>query len=195
MSKRKKAYLIIGAYAAAAITWSGATAYIPVAGPLLADSAGLTLISILMAYSLAALYRIDVDIASLTAFATCVLGAIFGNVALKMLASLVPVFGSFVNAAITGTLHTTIGLGICKLYEEGRDLKTVSAREFRHILESCEEEAKTAQSEYDRAFASLSRADKERVRDLQKQMNHKDMTDSERDRIQAELGSIFGFSF
>lgn len=194
MSRKSKAYLIIGTYAAAAVVWSGATANIPVAGPLLADTSGLTLISILMAYSLAALYKIDLDTASLTAFATCVLGAIFGNVGLKMLASLVPIFGTFVNAAITGTLHTAIGLGICKLFEEGRDLNSVSSREFRRIVKECEEEAKTAKEKYDAAFSRLSREDQERVRKLQKRMKDKHMTDSDRDYIQNELGSIFGFS-
>lgn len=49
MSRKVKARLNIGVFAAAAMGWSGATAYIPVVGPALADTAGLTLISIGMA--------------------------------------------------------------------------------------------------------------------------------------------------
>lgn len=195
MTRKQKAYLIIGAYTTAAVVWSGATAYIPVAGPLLADTSGLTVISILMAYSLAALYRVDVDAATLAAFASCVLGAVFGNVGLKALASLVPVFGSMVNATITGTLHTAIGLGICKIFEDGRDLSSVSAKEFCRIVENCRKEAETAKAVYNAAYGRLSKEDQERVKRLQKQMKNPNMTDFERNRIQNELGSIFGFSF
>ena len=57
MTRTGKARLIIGTFAALAAAWSATTAAIPVAGPLLADTAGLTLLTVAMAYSLAALYE------------------------------------------------------------------------------------------------------------------------------------------
>ena len=195
MTTRGKASLIIGVYATAAIAWSGATAYIPIVGPGLFDTAGLTIISIAMAYSLAALYRIDLDTATIAAFGTCVLGAVFGNVGLKMLAGLVPILGSFVNAGITGTLHTAIGLGLCKIFESGRDLNTVSPKEFRRIIKSCEEEVEAEEKRYNAAYDKLSKRDQERIKALQRQLKRRDLSNSDRDRIQNEVGSIFGFSF
>lgn len=56
MKRKYKAAIIIGTFSMAAAAWSAATAAIPVAGPVLADTAGLTLISIGLAYSLSALY-------------------------------------------------------------------------------------------------------------------------------------------
>ncbi len=195
MTTRGKANLIIGVYAAAAIAWSSATAYIPIVGPGLFDTVGLTVISIAMAYSLAALYRVDMDMAAIAAFGTCVLGAVFGNVGLKILAGLVPVYGSFVNGGITGTLHTAIGLGLCKIFESGRELSGVSPRELRRMIKNCEEEAKAEKERYDAAYSRLPEESRRRIRELQKQLKRKDLTCAERDRIQNEVGSIFGFSF
>jgi hypothetical protein len=50
--------LIIGTFASLAAAWSAVTAVIPVAGPVLADTAGLTVLTIGMAYSLAVLYEV-----------------------------------------------------------------------------------------------------------------------------------------
>ena len=68
MNKKYKAAIIIGTFSTAAAAWSAATAAVPVIGPLLADTAGLTLITVALAYSLSALYGKNMDTASLNSF-------------------------------------------------------------------------------------------------------------------------------
>ena len=140
MNKKYKAAIIIGTFSTAAAAWSAATAAVPVIGPLLADTAGLTLITVALAYSLSALYGKNMDTASLTAFSAVVLGAIAGNLALKTGASLIPIFGSYFNAATTATLHAAIGWGIYKIYEDGTDLKDISKAYFQKYMERSETE-------------------------------------------------------
>ena len=57
LSFKAKKRLIIGVFSSVAAVWSGATAAVPVVGPLLADTAGLTVLTTAMAYSLSILYN------------------------------------------------------------------------------------------------------------------------------------------
>ena len=167
MTRKAKATLVIGICASAAAAWSAGTAAIPVAGPLLADTAGLTAISVAMAYLLCVVYDKSVDVAYLASFATIVIGRILGEVGLKILASFVPFFGSYVNAGITAVLHTAIGLVICELFEEGRDLNSISRKEFSSKVKDKKAEAETERNRYDEMFKSLSPTDQKRIMELQ----------------------------
>lgn len=195
MTKKGKARIVIGVFAGAAMAWSAATAYIPVLGPALADTAGLTLISVGMAYALATLYGKDLDTAKLTAFFTVVLGAIGGNLGLKMFFSLVPFFGSAVNASITGILHTAIGLVICEIFEEGKNLTDISGEEFKSMIERKKTEAEDEKKRYEEVFNSLTPNERKKVKDLQKRLKNNNISDSEWNQINKEIESIFGFAF
>ena len=63
------------------------------------------------------------------------------------------------------------------------------------MIKNCEEEAKAEKERYDAAYSRLPEESRRRIRELQKQLKRKDLTCAERDRIQNEVGSIFGFSF
>ena len=202
MTKKGKARLIIGIFAASAAAWSAGTATVPVVGPVLADTPGLTFLSIGMAYALSALYDKSISTAGLMAFSTVVLGAILGNLGLKIAASLLSIFGSGVNATITAILHTAIGLVICEIYDEGKNLDDISISDFRERIKSKKREAEEEKKRYDEAFAALSPEKQERVKELQERLKElqkrskkENISDSEFDEINNEISNIFGFDF
>jgi len=100
LDKLQKAHIIIHSFAVGSAAWSGVWAWVPVAGSLLADSLGLTLLTIGMTQSLAALFEKKLEETALWSFGTIVLGGVFGTALLKAGLSLVPIFGSAVNATI-----------------------------------------------------------------------------------------------
>ena len=191
MKRKYKAAIIIGTFSMAAAAWSAATAAIPVAGPVLADTAGLTLISIGLAYSLSALYDKSMDTASLMAFSSVVLGAVMGNWALKVGASLIPILGSFFNSATTATLHAAIGWGIYKIYEDGKELKDISKKEFRQYMENSKSEAEESIEWYKEMCNKLSEEDKKMLKTLQKKLKSKVLSAEERDHITRQLEVLF----
>lgn len=191
MEKKYKAAIIIGTFSTAAAAWSAATAAIPIMGPVLADTAGLTLITIGLAYSLSALYGKNMDTASLTAFASVVLGAIMGNLALKAGASLIPVFGSYFNATTTATLHAAIGWGIYKIYEEDKDLKDISKKDFRKYMERSKAEAEENIEWYHEMCSKLSEEDRKTLKVLQKKLTDKNLSIRERENIDNQLEALF----
>lgn len=191
MEKKYKAAVIIGTFSTAAAAWSAATAAIPIAGPALADTTGLTLISIGLAYSLSALYGKRMDTASLMAFSSVVLGAVMGNLALKVGVSLIPIFGSYFNAATTATLHAAIGWGIYKIYEEDRELKDISRNEFKKYMEGSMREAEDNVEWYEAKCSRLSEDNKKTLKNLQKKLKNKNLSMQERDDIDRKLEEIF----
>lgn len=191
MNKKYKAAIIIGTFSTAAAAWSAATAAVPVIGPLLADTTGLTLITIALAYSLSALYGKNLDTASLTAFAAVVLGAIAGNLALKAGASLIPIFGSYFNAATTATLHAAIGWGIYKIYEDGKDLKDISKTDFQKYMERSKTEAEASIRWYEEIYSKLSDEDKKTLKALQRKLKNKNLSMEERDNIDRQVEALF----
>ncbi|MDR2728382.1 MAG: hypothetical protein LBB56_04560 [Chitinispirillales bacterium] len=182
--------IAIGIFSTAAATWSAATAAVPVVGPVLADTAGLTLISIGMAYSLSAIYKKNIATGSLAAFTTVVLGAVFGTAGLKAAASLIPIFGSGVNAAITATLHAATGWAICKVYDSGGELSDITIKDIK----ACKNKAKEELANYQKAFNNLSPQHQNEINELQKKLRNKDLSAAERDRIDRRIYEIFGMN-
>lgn len=78
LTQKSRANIIIHSYAVGAATWSALTAAIPVVGPGLGDTAGLTAITIAMTYSLAALFGKKLEEGAMWSFGAVVLGAVFG---------------------------------------------------------------------------------------------------------------------
>jgi uncharacterized protein (DUF697 family) len=192
MTTKSKSIIIIGLFSTAAAAWSGATALIPIAGPVLADTAGLTAISIAMAYSLSALYKKSLDTATLVSFSTVVLGTIFGTLALKAGASLIPLFGSWFNAATTATLHAAIGWAICKIYDDGKDLHNVSRKDLKRYIKDSKVEAEEQLLNYRQIYDNLSPEQQIEVKLLQKQIENKDISIDERTEINKRIEAIFG---
>ncbi|MCW5206063.1 hypothetical protein VU08_03900 [Desulfobulbus sp. F5] len=191
MTRTGKARLIIGTFASLAATWSAATAAIPVIGPVLADTAGLTVLTVAMAYSLAALYDKTMDSASLYAFASVAVGAIAGQLALKVCASIIPIFGSYFNASVTFILHGAIGWALCEIFESGRTPVDCSTEELKELFKRNKGKAEEEKKRYDAAMASLPQDARQKVKDLQSKIKDKKLSDFERNELMKEITSIF----
>ncbi len=140
---------------------------------------------------MSALYGKNLDTASLTAFAAVVLGAIAGNLALKAGASLIPIFGSYFNAATTATLHAAIGWGIYKIYEDGKDLKDISKTDFQKCMERSKTEAEASIRWYEEIYSKLSDEDKKTLKALQRKLKNKNLSMEERDNIDRQVEALF----
>lgn len=131
------------------------------------------------------------DTASLTAFAAVVLGVIAGNLALKAGASLIPIFGSYFNAATTATLHAAIGWGIYKIYEDGKELKDISKADFRKYMERSKTEAEENIRWYEEMCSKLNDEDKETLKTLQRKLKNKNLSIAERENIDQQIEALF----
>ena len=191
LSFKAKKRLIIGGFASVAATWSGATACIPVVGPVLADTAGLTVLTTAMAYSLSILYNKQIGIASLAAFASVAVGAALGQLALKAGASLIPIFGSYFNASVTFVLHAATGWALCEIFDSGRNLESISSEEIRMIIRRNREKAKEEKARFDSAMNQLSSTDREEVKRLMKQMDNKELSEYQHTEIMNKIIAIF----
>lgn len=187
LSFKAKKRLIIGSFATVAAGWSGATALIPVAGPLLADTAGLTVLTTAMAYSLSILYNKHVSIATLAAFSTVAISAVLGQLALKAGASLIPVWGSYFNATVTFILHAATGWALCEIFETGKDIDTITVAEMKALIAKNKSKAEDEKKRFDRAMDQLPVNDRSEIRKLMKQMKNKELSASEQTSEQTEI--------
>lgn len=191
LSFKAKKRLVIGSFASVAAGWSGATALIPVAGPFLADTAGLTVLTTAMAYSLSILYDKHVSIATLAAFSTVAISAALGQLALKVGASLIPIWGSFFNASVTFILHAATGWGLCEIFESGRNIDTITVAEMKDIIAKNKSKAEDEKERFDRAMNQLPANDKNEIKKLMKKMKNKELSESEQIEIMNKIISIF----
>ena len=191
LSKKGKARLIIGTFASLAAAWSAVTAIIPIIGPLLADTAGLTLLTIGMAYSLAVLYDKSLDSASLAAFASVAIGFIAGQLALKMGASLIPIFSSYFNASVTFVLHGAIGWGLCEIFEKGKVPGDFSKEELKQIFRSNKDKAKEEKERYEKAMNALPSDGTRKVKSLRRKLCDRNLSNEERDAIVEQIADVF----
>ena len=190
-NRKSTAAIIIGTFASLAAAWSGATAYIPVAGPLLADTAGLTLLTVAMAYSLSALYKRDMTTASLTAFGSVAVGFIAGSLVLRVGASLIPIWGSGVNATTTFVLHAAIGWALVEVFEAGKSIDDLSASEWMELFKNNKEKAKREKEKYEAALEKLPDSVASKVESLKKKLGNRRLSDFERDEIIRKIVAIF----
>lgn len=191
LSFKAKKRLIIGAFASVAAGWSGATALIPITGPLLADTAGLTILTTAMAYSLSILYNKQIGIASLAAFASVAIGATLGQLALKVGASLLPIFGSYFNASVTFILHASIGWTLCEIFDSGRNLDEISSVEIKEIIRRNKEKSEKEKEKFDSAMNQISYSDKQEVQQLMKKLKNKKLTEYQYSQIMNDIIAIF----
>lgn len=191
LSFKAKKRLIIGSFATVAAGWSGATALIPVAGPLLADTAGLTVLTTAMAYSLAILYDKHVSVATLAAFSTVAISAVLGQLALKAGASLIPIWGSYFNATVTFILHAATGWALCEIFETGKDIDTITVAEMKALIAKNKSKAEAEKIKFDKAMNQLPVTDRNEIGKLMKQMKNKKLSVSEQTEIMNRIISIF----
>lgn len=190
LDKTAKGHIIIHSFAVAAAVWSGAWALVPVAGPVLADTAGLTAITVAMTYSLARLFGKEIEESGIWTFASVVLGFALGNSLLKAAASLIPVFGSAVNATITLALHEAIGWGLFLIFEEGGDPTRLSKEELKSYVDKGKSKAEKEKENYELMMSKLPLQERQRVEELQKKLGNKNVSVSEKEKIMGEIETI-----
>ena len=135
VSSRTKAHIIIHSCAVASAAWAAAWALVPVAGPLLADTAGLTAITVAMVLALSGLHERRLAQQAVWTTVATTLGFTLGNAAVKAFASLIPIFGSGVNATITFALTEGIGWGLNFVFEEDLDPTTLTRDQLKSYVE------------------------------------------------------------
>lgn len=191
LSFNAKKRLVIGSFATAAALWSGFTAAIPVAGPVLADTAGLTALTASMAYTISILYGKKADTATLAAFSAVALGFILGNLLLKVGASLIPIFGSYYNAGSTFVLHAATGWALCEIYDSGKDPSDFSKQELKELMKKNRRKAEEEKESWERAMDKLPSSDRSRIKNLMKQLKEKSLSDDKKTEIVKEISDIF----
>jgi len=191
LDRLTKVNIIIHSFAAAAAAWSGAWAMAPVVGPVLADTVGLTFITVAMAGSLSALFGKNLDQANLWSFGSVALGWAAGNAILKAAWSLIPIYGSAVNATITFGLHEAIGWGLYLIFEEGGDPTKMSLNEIKDYVTRGKEEANKQREKYDALRSKLSPSDRKEVEGLEKKLADRELSQSEQDDILKRIENIF----
>jgi uncharacterized protein (DUF697 family) len=192
LNRVQKAHLIIHTCAAGAAAWSAMWAYVPVVGPLLADSFGLTCITVAMTGALAMLFDKKPETSAVWSFATVVLGGIFGSVLLKAAWSLVPIYGSGVNATITFGLHEATGWGLFLIFNEGGDLPK-TREEWKTMMERGKSKAadeKDSEYSYKNMMSKLPEEERRRIEVLQAKLTQKDITEEQTNAVLAEIEAI-----
>jgi uncharacterized protein (DUF697 family) len=163
---------------------------IPLLGPAIGDTAGLTAITIAMTLSLAKLYGKEVAEGALFAFAAVVAGTVLGGMGAKLLASLLPGAGSAANAAITFGLHEATGWAFYRIFEEGKEPWNLSAAEIKaHIIKG-KDIAEKEKDSYDEIIKNLPDDKRNEIEALQKSLGKKSLTNSEREEIMDKISTI-----
>ena len=190
LSTKQKAGLIIHSYATGAAAWSAATAFIPVAGPLLGDTAGLTAITIAMTYSLARLFNRDLEESAMWSFGTVVIGMVFGSVLLKSLASLIPILGSGVNASITFALHEATGWALFMIFDAGLDPTKLGREELKGFIEKGKDVAAIEKASYEKTMSQLPDNIRNEVVRLQRKMGESDTDEVGKANIMRKIEAL-----
>ncbi|MBQ5981784.1 MAG: hypothetical protein IJL54_06410 [Prevotella sp.] len=186
-----KKLITIGTFATVAAGWSAVNAALPVVGPLLADTAGLTLLTIAMAYSLTLLYDKSPEKATLAAFVSVAVGAVVGNLALKCGASLIPIFGSYYNATSTFLIHSATGWALCEIYESGKSPSDLSSSEIRTIIKNNKRKAEEEEKNYEDLKKNLSESDKEKEKNLREKLKDNFLSLEEKTKIFDEIIALY----
>lgn len=191
LERKTKAGIIIHGFAVSAATVAGGFGFIPILGPVVGDTTALTAITIAMTYSLAALFEKKLETGLMFSYGAVVVGAVFGTSLLKAGVSLIPFFGSGINATITFALHEAIGWGLYLIFEAGGDPTTMSREEFVSYLDKGKIIAKEVSENYNKLLESLPKEARLEIEQLQKQMTDKNLSEEKRSEIAKKIVNIF----
>jgi small GTP-binding protein len=134
-SKKKKAQAIIHSHSVAAGMTSAAVGLVPILGPVTADSAALVIITARMCHSLSTdVFEIESRENTWKSLLWGGAQFIAGATGIKVLASLIPVYGSSVNAAVSVATVETIGWAVYHLLKEGADPEDISIDDIKRSV-------------------------------------------------------------
>lgn len=193
MEKKYKftSLVIIGAFSFLAAAWAAATAVVPIIGPALADTAGLTLLTVAMAYSLCVLSGQNKVANNVMSFAPVALSFITANLALKAFASLFPVFGSYYSACSTFIIQAALGWGIVKILEAGADPIGVTREDLLQIIIKQVPRAKLQREPYELLLTNLPDDAKSEIEALEKKLASFFVSKKKKKEVMDQISSIF----
>lgn len=110
--------------------------------------------------------------------------------ALKSAASLVPIFGSGVNAAITFGVHEATGWGLYLIFDAGGDPTKMSKEELKAYIKKGKEMAKVEKKKYDEVMSKLPPDTRAEVEALQKKLGDKNLSDTEMQSIMSKIDEL-----
>jgi uncharacterized protein (DUF697 family) len=183
VNRQVSAHIIIHSFALTAAGFSGAYALVPVAGPILFDTATLTALTVGMTYALGSLFNKKLEENSMWSFATVAIGFASGNAIFKAFSSLIPIYGSAVNATTTFVLHEAIGWGLFLIFESGKDPTKLSKKEIQDFIEEGKERAKNEKDNYEKIMSSLPPNERIEIEILQKKLTEKSISEEEKRSI------------
>lgn len=135
-NKEIKAHKIIHSYASAAAVTSAALGTVPVLGPVTGDSLILIAITAKMGQSLSRdVFNRNTEVSHWKHVAAGMAQFFAGALTIKALASLIPIYGSAVNAATSVVTVETIGWAAYHLLDEGSDLDKLSKEDIGKALD------------------------------------------------------------
>jgi small GTP-binding protein len=133
--RKKKAHKIIHGHAAAAAATSAAFGSIPIIGPITGDSVGLILITERMGQSLSRdVFDRNIGGDEWRGFALGMLQFYLGALTIKTVSSVIPYFGSAVNATVSVATVEVIGWTVYHILDEGKDPDKLSKEEIKKAL-------------------------------------------------------------
>ena len=193
MEKKYKfaSLVIIGAFSLLAAAWAATTAVVPIIGPALAETAGLTLLTVAMAYSLCAISGQNYVAEHVMSFAPVALSFITANLALKALASLFPVFGSYYSAFSTFAIQAALGWGIVKLLEAGDNPVAVTREELLQVLVDQMPGAKRQGERYEFLLPNLPDEAKVEIAALEKKLASFFVSRKKKKELMDQISAIF----
>ena len=131
-NKKKKAEVVIHTRAAAAGAASAAAGLVPIFGPVTADSAALVIITAQMCHSLSTdVFEKDSKEENWKALLWGGVQFVAGATGIKVFASLIPIYGSAVNAAVSVATVETIGWAVYHLLAKGVDPDEISIEDIK----------------------------------------------------------------
>jgi uncharacterized protein (DUF697 family) len=191
MNNKSKANIIIHSYSIGSATWSALTSVIPVIGPGLGDSLGLTAITMAMAHSLAALFGKKLNSSIILSLGSLILSSSVGFSSLRAAISVFHGIGSIINAAITFSLQEATGWGLYLFLALGGDLKNISKEDLKAYIARGKVMAKQEQENYKQMLNQLSPDIRDKVEQLQRKLADLHLSDHEREKIIEEIDELF----
>jgi len=191
MNIKSKANIIIHSYSVASASWSALTAVIPVIGPGVGDTLGLTAITMAMAYSLSGLFGKRLDKTIVLSFGALLLGSSLGFSSLRAAISVLHGVSSVINATITFSLQEATGWGIYLFLTLGGDLKKMTKDDLTTYIARGKGMAKEEQNNYQHMLSQLPPEVRDQVEKLQRQLVNSHLSDSKRETIIKTINSLF----
>jgi hypothetical protein len=164
---------------------------VPIAGPLLADTPGVTALTITEAWLLSSLFNRHIGERGLTAFCAVAFGRVVGTLVFKMGASLIPGINTLFNASTTFLLHEATGWALYHIFEAGHDLSSMSKKEISQAITAELAHHDERKAQFEAKLSQLTPTERAEVELLQKELRNRRLSESEKEAKLERIQALF----